>query len=46
MGRRWAFSLLVGLFLLSGLVAAENQEKRKATLVERLKPIIQVTTVQ
>lgn len=34
MGRRWGFSLSVGLFLLSGLVAADNQEKRKATLVE------------
>ncbi|HSZ62071.1 MAG TPA: hypothetical protein VK828_09745 [Terriglobales bacterium] len=26
--------MFVGLFLLSGLVAADNQEKRKATLVE------------
>jgi hypothetical protein len=31
---RLAFSLLVGLFLLIGLVAADSQEKRKATLVE------------
>jgi len=34
MGRRLTFSLFMGLFLLSGLVAADNHEKRKATLVE------------
>jgi hypothetical protein len=39
MGRRWAFSLFVGLFLLSGLVAADHPGKKKATLVEtRSKP--------
>src|SRR5205085_12140383 len=32
--RRLTFSLFVGLFFLSGLVAAGSQEPRKATLVE------------
>ena len=34
LSRRLAFSLFVGLFLSSGLVAADNQERKKATLVE------------
>src|SRR5882724_8814401 len=34
MRKRWSFSLFVGLFVLSGLVAADHQEKKKATLVE------------
>jgi hypothetical protein len=34
MGKNWLFSLFVGLFVLSGLVAADNQEKKRATLVE------------
>src|SRR4029077_1620451 len=34
MGKRWLFSLFLGLFVLSGLVAADNQEKKRATLVE------------
>ena len=36
MGKRWSFCLFAGLFVLSGLVAADNQEKKKATLVETL----------
>ena len=34
MCRSWSYSLSVSLFLLTGLVAADNQEKKKATLVE------------
>jgi hypothetical protein len=34
MGKRRSFALFVGLFVLSGLVAANNQEKKKTTLVE------------
>jgi hypothetical protein len=34
MGKRWLFSLVVVLFVSSGLVAADTQEKKKAILVE------------
>ena len=34
MGKRWAFSLLVSLFVLGALVEADNRETKKATLVE------------
>ena len=34
MGKSWLFSLSVGLFVVSGLVAADSQGTKKATLVE------------
>jgi hypothetical protein len=34
MPKTWSFSLFVGLFVVSGLVAADDQGRKKATLIE------------
>src|SRR5260370_35357984 len=34
MRKTWSFSLFLGLFVVSGLVAADDQGKKKATIVE------------